>query len=101
MRRRNDDRDKVLKSPADRQPRPFCYRPDDVGDFPGVVFLTDIWGIRPANIGMAKRLAEQGLRRADAQCLLTAIRASRPDGFESRDEAKSAMKALARAVRHA
>lgn len=25
-----------------------------------MVFLTDIWGIRPANIGMAKRLAEKG-----------------------------------------
>ena len=36
------------------------YRPDDVAEFPGVVFLVDIWGIRPANIGMAKRLAEKG-----------------------------------------
>src|SRR5579871_3581319 len=36
------------------------FRPDDIADFPGVVFLTDIWGIRPANIGMAKRLAERG-----------------------------------------
>src|SRR6478609_11202569 len=35
-------------------------RPDDIGVFPGVVFLTDIWGIRPANIGMAARLAEKG-----------------------------------------
>ncbi len=25
-----------------------------------MIFLTDIWGIRPANIGMAKRLAEKG-----------------------------------------
>lgn len=36
------------------------FRPDDMGEFPGVVFLTDIWGIRPANIGVAKRLVEQG-----------------------------------------
>ena len=36
------------------------YRPDDMADFPGVVFLVDIWGIRPANIGMAKRLAGKG-----------------------------------------
>jgi carboxymethylenebutenolidase len=36
------------------------FRPDDIADFPGVVFLTDIWGIRPANIGVAKRLAERG-----------------------------------------
>jgi carboxymethylenebutenolidase len=33
-------------------------RPD--GDFPGILFLTDVWGVRPANIGMAKRLAEKG-----------------------------------------
>jgi carboxymethylenebutenolidase len=36
------------------------FRPDGVADFPGVLFLTDIWGIRPGNIGMAKRLAERG-----------------------------------------
>jgi carboxymethylenebutenolidase len=36
------------------------FRPDDVAEFPGVVFLTDIWGIRPANIGVAKRLAAKG-----------------------------------------
>ena len=36
------------------------FRPDDVAEFPGVVFLVDIWGIRPGNIGMAKRLAEKG-----------------------------------------
>jgi len=38
----------------------YFYRPDGVADFPGVLFLTDIWGPRPANIGMAKRLAEKG-----------------------------------------
>lgn len=38
----------------------LLLRPDGIADFPGVVFLTDIWGIRPANIGMAKRLAEKG-----------------------------------------
>jgi carboxymethylenebutenolidase len=38
----------------------LLFRPDNFADFPGVVFLTDIWGIRPANIGVAKRLAEQG-----------------------------------------
>ena len=37
-------------------------RPDDIADFPGVVFLTDIWGIRPGHIGMAKRLTEKALR---------------------------------------
>ena len=35
-------------------------RPDDVAEFPGVLFLTDIWGPRPGNIGMAERLAEKG-----------------------------------------
>jgi len=38
----------------------LLLRPDGIADFPGVIFLTDIWGIRPANIGMAKRLAEKG-----------------------------------------
>lgn len=36
------------------------FRPDGVADFPGVLFLTDVWGIRPGNIGMAKSLAERG-----------------------------------------
>ena len=36
------------------------YRPDRAAVYPGVVFLTDIWGVRPANIGQAKRLAEKG-----------------------------------------
>jgi carboxymethylenebutenolidase len=38
----------------------FLYQPDDIGTFPGVVFLTDLWGIRPANQAIAKRLAERG-----------------------------------------
>jgi carboxymethylenebutenolidase len=38
----------------------ILFRPDGVADFPGVLFLTDIWGPRPGNIGMAKRLAEKG-----------------------------------------
>ena len=38
----------------------LLFRPDDIAEFPGMVFLTDIWGIRPANIGMAKRLADKG-----------------------------------------
>ncbi len=38
----------------------LLFLPDDIAEFPGVVFLTDICGIRPANIGMAKRLAEKG-----------------------------------------
>jgi carboxymethylenebutenolidase len=38
----------------------FFFRPDGIADFPGVLFLTDIWGPRPGNIGMAKRLADKG-----------------------------------------
>jgi carboxymethylenebutenolidase len=38
----------------------LLLRPDDIAEFPGVVFLTDIWGIRPGNIGVAKRLVERG-----------------------------------------
>ena len=37
----------------------FLFRPGE-GDYPGVLFLTDVWGIRPANIAMARRLAEKG-----------------------------------------
>ncbi len=38
----------------------YFFRPDDIAEFPGVVFLTDIWGIRPANIAMARRLSDKG-----------------------------------------
>jgi len=62
-------------------------RPDGVADFPGILFLTDVWGVRPANIGMAKRLAEKGFA-----VLLPNVfhRYSRmtPDGFESDDPAE-------------
>ena len=36
------------------------YHPDGAGGFPGVLYLTDIGGIRPATRDMARRLAEQG-----------------------------------------
>ena len=35
------------------------YAPDE-GRYPGLLFYTDIFGVRPANQGMAKRVAEQG-----------------------------------------
>ena len=38
----------------------ILYRPDAAKDYPGVLFLTDIFGIRPANQGMAQRLAARG-----------------------------------------
>jgi carboxymethylenebutenolidase len=36
------------------------FTPDGAGPWPGVVYLTDVWGIRPANRKMARRVAEQG-----------------------------------------
>ncbi len=38
----------------------ILYLPDGAGPWPGVVYLTDIWGIRPASEKMARRVAEQG-----------------------------------------
>ena len=35
-------------------------RPDGDDRVPGVIVLTDIWGIRPAFVDLAKRIAEQG-----------------------------------------
>ena len=57
------------------------FRPDDIADFPGVVFLTDIWGIRPANIGVAKRLAERGFAVLMPNVFHRYSRIT-PDGFE-------------------
>src|SRR5580698_4999709 len=62
----------------------FLYRPDDIGDFPGMVFLTDVWGIRPANIGMAKRLAEKGFAVLLPNLFHRYSRVT-PDGFEPDD----------------
>ncbi|MBA2589888.1 MAG: dienelactone hydrolase family protein [Alphaproteobacteria bacterium] len=58
---------------------------DGVVEFPGVVFLTDIWGIRPANIGMAKRLAEKGFAVLMPNVFHRYSRIT-PDGFEPKDE---------------
>ncbi len=38
----------------------FLYTPEDGSAAPGVLFLTDLIGIRPANLGMARRVAEHG-----------------------------------------
>ena len=35
------------------------YTPGE-GKYPGLLFYTDIFGVRPANQGMARRVAEQG-----------------------------------------
>lgn len=38
----------------------FLFHPEGSGAWPGVLFLTDIMGIREANLGMARRVAEHG-----------------------------------------
>jgi carboxymethylenebutenolidase len=38
----------------------FLYHPEDAGAWPGVLFLTDIMGIREANLGIVRRIAEHG-----------------------------------------
>jgi carboxymethylenebutenolidase len=44
---------------ADGKTEAVLYAPDG-GKHPGLLFYTDIFGIRPANQGMAKRVAEKG-----------------------------------------
>lgn len=44
---------------ADGTTDAILYAPGD-GQYPGLLFYTDIFGVRPANQGMAKRIAEQG-----------------------------------------
>jgi len=60
-------------------------KPDNVGTFPGVVFYTDIWGIRPANIGMAKRLADKGFAVLMPNVFFRYSKMT-PDGFHPSDE---------------
>jgi carboxymethylenebutenolidase len=38
----------------------FLYQPNDSSDWPGVIHLTDIGGIRESHRGMAQRLASEG-----------------------------------------
>jgi len=49
---------------ADGMAEGFLYTPSAEGSsgegWPGVLYLTDIWGIRPANQAMAQRVADQG-----------------------------------------
>ena len=52
---------KVEASAADGKAEAYLYTPSSGnGPWPGVIFLTDIMGIRDANLGMAKRIAEHG-----------------------------------------
>lgn len=45
---------------ADGVAEGFLYTPDGDGPWPGLLWFTDVWGIRPANQGMARRVAEAG-----------------------------------------
>ena len=44
---------------ADGTTDAVLYAPGE-GSYPGLLFYTDIFGVRPANQGMAQRIAEQG-----------------------------------------
>jgi carboxymethylenebutenolidase len=76
--------ERKLEIPLEDGVEALFYKPDDVGVFPGVVFLTDVWGVRPANIAMAKRLAEQGFAVLLPNVFWRWSR-NRPDGFEVED----------------
>src|ERR1700733_10193815 len=69
----------------------FFFRPDDIGEFPGVVFLTDIWGIRPGPISMAKRLCDKGFA-ALMPNVLHRYGPIAPDGYETDDPAENRMR---------
>jgi carboxymethylenebutenolidase len=51
---------KLEAAGADGLAEAFLYTPDGAGPWPGVIVYTDVWGIRPANQGMARRVAQQG-----------------------------------------
>jgi carboxymethylenebutenolidase len=51
---------KITVPVSDGHAEAFVYSPEGGGKYPGVLFLTDIIGIRPENQGMAKRVAEHG-----------------------------------------
>jgi carboxymethylenebutenolidase len=67
----------------------LLLRPDDIAEFPGVVFLTDIWGIRPGPIGMARRLSERGFAILMPN-VLHRYGPITPDGYETDDAAENA-----------
>ncbi len=65
----------------------LLLKPDDIGTFPGIVFLTDIWGIQPANIAMARRLADKGFAVLMPNALWRYSRIQ-PGGFEPAEAAE-------------
>ena len=50
---------KITVEAAEGSPEAFVYTPGG-GKFPGVLFYTDLFGIRPANQAMARRIAMAG-----------------------------------------
>lgn len=73
----------------------LLLRPDRLARFPGVLFYTDIWGIRPANIGMARRLADKGFAVLMPNVFFRHA-PIRPNGFEpaSEDQRPQLLKTL-------
>jgi carboxymethylenebutenolidase len=51
---------KIDVKAADGTAEAYLYTPGENGKWPGVLFLTDIMGIREANRGMAARVADAG-----------------------------------------
>lgn len=45
---------------ADGTSHSLLFMPDETGSWPGIIHLTDVFGIRPASIEMARRLSAQG-----------------------------------------
>lgn len=78
---------KLEISLADGRAEALLLRPDGVADFPGVVFLTDVWGVRAANIGVARRLAAKGFAVLMPNAFFRYAKL-RPGGFEPQDHAE-------------
>jgi len=51
---------KITFQGAEGTAEAYLYTPSESGSWPGVIHLTDIAGIRPANRGMARRQADAG-----------------------------------------
>ncbi|HLW87536.1 MAG TPA: dienelactone hydrolase family protein [Terriglobales bacterium] len=49
----------IVASTPDGKAEGTLFIPDSNRRYPGILYFTDIAGIRPANLGMARRLAEQ------------------------------------------
>jgi len=71
---------------ADGKAQALMLAPDG-GPHPGILFLTDIWGVRPANIAMARRLADKGFAVMMPNCFWR-WSANRPNGFEPDDHSQ-------------